>query len=107
MPYMYLILAIALELVATTLLKYSEGFSKLPYTLGCIVSYMTCFFFLSKAIRHIDLSVAYATWCGLGIVATTIISIFVFKSQLNFMSFVGVFFVVFGVVILNLYGTAH
>lgn len=64
-------------------------------------------YILSKAIQHIDLSVAYATWYDLWIVATAIISIIIFKSQLNFMNFIGVFFVVFRVVILNLYGTTH
>ena len=107
MPYIQLFLAIALEVVGTTLLTYSHGFTKTVPTLGCALAYALCFWLLAKAIQTINLSVAYATWCGLGIVATTIISVLIFKGQLNIMTIFGIVLVVVGVIILNLYGTAH
>lgn len=78
MQYILLCTAIILEIIATTLLKTSEGFTKLLPAFGCIVLYICCFYAFSKALLRIDLGVAYATWCAGGIVATTIISALVF-----------------------------
>ena len=78
MPYVLLGAAIILEIIATTLLKASEGFTKLIPTLFCIVFYVLCFYSFSKALLNINLGVAYATWCAGGIVATTIISALIF-----------------------------
>ena len=64
MPYLFLALAIGSELIATTLLKYTEGFTKLWFTLGCLVGYGFAFFMLSLAVRDIPVGVAYALWAG-------------------------------------------
>ena len=85
--YIWLTAAIAAELAGTTLLKYTEGFSRLWPSLGCVAAYVFCFYALSKALHYMPLSIAYATWCALGIVA-------------------GITLVVAGVVILNLWGGA-
>lgn len=105
--YLYLLAAIGLELLATTLLKYAEGFTRLWPTLGCVGAYVLCFWCLSRSLQHIELSVAYATWCGLGIVAATALSVFLFRESLNGAGVLGLCLVVAGVVILNLYGTSH
>lgn len=105
MSYIYLALAIAGELLGTALLKYSEGFTKLYASIGCVVAYLACFFFLSKAISNINLSIAYATWCGVGIIATTLISMLVFKEEITFLGAIGIILIVAGVVIMNLFGT--
>lgn len=107
MPYLYLTAAIAMELVATTLLKYSDGFSKLRPTLLCIISYIICYYSLSKALRHINLGIAYATWCGVGIIATALISVLIFKESLNIYGLIGIILITAGCIILNLLGTAH
>lgn len=105
--YLYLLAAIGLELLATTLLKYSDGFTRIPPTLGCVAAYVLCFWSLARSLRTIELSVAYATWCGLGIVAATALSVWLFRESLNGPGILGLVLVVAGVVILNLYGTAH
>ena len=74
MQYLFLGAAIVLEIIATTLLKASAGFTKLLPGLGCVIFYALCFYLFSRALLNIDLGVAYATWCAGGIVATTIIS---------------------------------
>lgn len=107
MGYVFLAAAIVLELLGTTLLKYSEGFTRLYPTLGCIAAYVLCFYCLAKSLQFINLSVAYATWCGLGIVAATALSILLFRESLNAWGIVGLILVVAGVVLLNLYGTSH
>jgi len=105
MGYLYLTLAIAGELVGTTFLKYSEGFTKLWPSLTSIVSYTLCFFFFSKCLLTISLSIAYATWCAVGLIAATLISVFIFKEGITFAGIIAIGMITVGIVILNLYGT--
>lgn len=99
--------AIALELIATTCLKYSEGFTKLWPTLGCIALYILCFFLLSRALLHLPLGIAYATWCGVGIVASALISAAIFGQKLGGIGLLSILLIVTGCVLLNLFGPAH
>ena len=103
MQYILLCTAIILEIIATTLLKTSEGFTKLLPAFGCIVLY---FYAFSKALLRIDLGVAYATWCAGGIVATTIISALVFGQKINTIGVIAIVLIIAGCVILNLFGTS-
>lgn len=105
--YLYLACAIVLELAGTMCLKYSHGFEKLLPTVGTVVFYISCFFFLSMSLKTINLSIAYATWCGIGIVAAGLISFFIFGEKLSLAGIGGMILVVSGVIIMNLYGTAH
>ena len=105
--YLFLIVAIFGELLGTTLLKYSEGFTKPAPTVVCLVSYFTCFYFFSRALTGINLSIAYATWCALGIVAATCLSVFLFKEEINLMGIIGTIVLLIGVVMVNLAGTSH
>ena len=107
MQYVLLGAAVILEIIATTLLKSSLGFTKLLPTIFCIVFYILCFFLFSKALNSIDLGVAYATWCAAGIVATAIISAVVFDQKFNIVGIIGIVLIVTGCVVLNLFGTSH
>ncbi|KAB8135721.1 multidrug efflux SMR transporter [Gracilibacillus oryzae] len=107
MSYLYLLLAIIGELIGSSLLKASEGFSKLYPTIGVIVAFIACFFFLSLSLKTIPLNTAYAIWSGIGIVATTIISVLIWKEKINMASVAGIILILAGVVILNLYGPGH
>lgn len=104
MQYIFLGGAIILELTATTLLKYSDGFTKLFPTIGSIMIYIACFFCLSKALKSINLGVAYATWCAGGIVITCIISALLFGEKLNAIGIIAILLIVAGCVMLNLFG---
>ena len=106
MQYVLLGMAIVFEIIATTLLKASEGFSKFIPAAGCAVFYILCFYSFSKALLKIDLGVAYATWCAGGIVATTVIAAAVFGQKLTTAGVIVVALIVVGCVILNLYGTS-
>lgn len=66
--WIYLFVAIIAEVIATSALKASDGFSKLWPALVVIVGYGTSFFFLSLTLRHIPVGVAYAIWSGVGVV---------------------------------------
>ena len=105
MAYILLSIAIGLELLATTLLKYSAGFTKLWPTLGCLSSYISCFYLLSKALNTINLGGAYATWSAVGIVATSIISAVLFGEKVNLTGIISLIMIISGCILLNLYGT--
>ncbi len=105
MAYLYLAIAIAGELIGTTYLKYSDGFTKLVPSVISIVSYSLCFFVFSKSLLTINLSVAYATWCAVGLVAATLISVLIFKEGITPAGVVAIVMITVGVVVLNLYGT--
>lgn len=104
MAYVYLALAIIFELIGTSLLKASEGFSKLVPTLGVVIVFTLSFFSLSLSLKTIPLNVAYALWSGLGTVATVIISILIWKEKINAGSIIGIGLIIIGVAVLNLFG---
>ncbi len=106
MAYLLLGSAVALEIFATTLLKYSEGFTRLCPTIGCMALYFICFFAFSKALNSIDLGIGYATWCAGGIVATSIISALIFGQRLTPIGIVSIVLIIIGCVLLNLFGSA-
>ena len=103
--YLLLAAAIGLELVATTLLKYSDGFTKLAPTAASCLLYIACYLCLAKAVTRINLGVAYALWCGVGIVVTALVSMYVFKEGLSPAGVVGILLIVAGCIVLNLWGT--
>jgi len=105
--YFYLLIAIVSELVGTSLLKASEGFSRLWPTIGVFLAFGSSFLFLSLTLKTMPLSVAYAIWSGLGTVATAVISVLVWKEKLNLGSAIGILLIVVGVVVLNMYGSPH
>ena len=106
MKYLFLGLAIIFEVLGSSFMKASEGFTKwLPSTV-VVAAYMTCFYFLSLALKTIPLGVAYAIWAGLGIVLTAAVSVFIFKQKLDLAAIVGIIFIVIGVVIMNFFSKA-
>ena len=106
MPYLQLAISIVLELCATTFLKMSEGFTKLWPSALCMLLYFFCFFIFSKALVHLNLGVAYATWSGVGLVVTAIISAVLFGQRLNTIGIIAIGLIVVGCVLLNLFGSA-
>lgn len=107
MSYLFLALAIVLELLATSVLKSTKGFSVPLPTALCLLAYAACFFFFSRALLRMNLGVAYATWCGVGIVASVLISVFLYHQEMPPAGIFGVALIVVGCVIVNLFGGAH
>jgi small multidrug resistance pump len=106
MPYVFLLFAIAAEVVATSLLKSTAGFTRLWPTLACLGGYTLAFVALSQAVRHIPVGVAYAMWAGLGTAAVVAIGAVFLGETLSVTKVVGLVLVIGGVVVLNL-GGAH
>lgn len=98
MEWIFLLLAIALENCGTTLMKLSNGFTKLLPSVGVFVTYFFCFYLFSLSLRKIPVSVAYAIWCAVGVVVISIIGIFFFKENVNAVKIVSIIFIVLGVI---------
>ncbi|MNI26840.1 Quaternary ammonium compound-resistance protein QacC [compost metagenome] len=107
MAYLYLALAIVGELIGTSMLKASVGFTRLMPTILTLVSFTLAFYFLSLSLKSIPLNFAYATWSGLGTVITVVISVMIWKEKINVASVLGIILIVVGVVVLNLFGPGH
>lgn len=103
MKYLFLALAIILEVIGSSFMKVSNGFSKIIPTSITVVAYIACFFFLSQALKHIPLGIAYAIWGGLGIVLTAIISVVIFKQSLDLPAIIGIILIVSGVFVMNFF----
>ncbi|MDN3607653.1 MULTISPECIES: DMT family transporter [Bacteroidota] len=103
MKYLFLALAIILEVIGSSFMKASNGFTKIIPTSITIIAYIVCFFFLSQALKHIPLGIAYAIWGGLGIVLTAIISVVVFKQSLDLPAIIGIILIVSGVFVMNFF----
>lgn len=104
MHYFELALAIIMELIGTNLMKLSNGFTHLWFSLGTLISYGLCFFFLSLSLKGIKLNIAYATWGGAGIVLAALVSFFLFHEHTSGLQVFGISLIVIGVVITNLAG---
>lgn len=103
MKYLYLALAIIFEVIGSSFMKASDGFTKwLPATIVAI-AYLTCFYFLSLTLKSIPLGLAYAIWGGLGIVLTAIISVLIFKQPLDLPAIIGIILIVSGVFVMNFF----
>ena len=101
--WLFLIGAIVLETFATSMLKYSEQFTKLLPTTAMVVGYMFSFYCLSHALRTMPIGIAYAIWRALGIVLITLIGIFVFKQVPDLPAYIGIALIMAGVIIINLF----
>ena len=105
MGYWYLIIAIVAEVVATSALTHSEGFSKLLPSLIVVLGYGTSFYFLSLALQTIPLGVAYAVWGGLGIALITIIGAMLYGQKMDLPGVLGITLIISGVVVLRLFSS--
>lgn len=109
MTYLYLAVAILSEVVATSFLKVSDGFTKPMPSAITVAGYAISFYFLSLALRDIPTGIAYAIWSGIGIVLITTIA-WVFQGQkLDAAALGGLGLIVAGVVVINVFSkaTAH
>uniref|UniRef100_UPI00289710E6 DMT family transporter n=1 Tax=Staphylococcus saprophyticus TaxID=29385 RepID=UPI00289710E6 len=87
----------------TSFLKTLEGFTKLWPTLGTLLSFVIFFYFLSLTIKFFPLNITYATWSCIVLVLTTIISVIVFKENVNLISIIYIGLIVICVVLLNVF----
>ncbi len=97
MHWLYLIIAILLEVSGTTCMKLSDGFSKLVPTIFVFIFYGLSFTFVSFALKVLPVAVTYAIWSGLGTAAITIIGVLWFGEQLNAIKLISLLLIIIGV----------
>lgn len=101
--FIYLAVAIVTEILSTSALKSSVGFTKLwPSVLTCIF-YATSIYFLSLTLEEMPIGIAYAIWCGVGIVLVSLVGALVFKQYLDKPAMIGIVLIIAGVVIMNIF----
>ena len=102
MSWFYLIVAIVLEVLGTTCMKLSQGFTHIVPSVLIFVFYAMCFSFLTLALKRIDIGVVYAVWSGIGTALITVIGIIWFKEPLTVIKMTSIGLIIAGVVGLNL-----
>jgi multidrug transporter EmrE-like cation transporter len=107
--WLFLAIAIVGEVVATSALKSSDGFTKLVPSVVVLVGYVAAFYFLSLALRAIPVGIAYAIWAGVGVVLVAAIAWIFHGQKLDAWAVVGMGLIISGVAVLNLFSktTAH
>ena len=100
--YIFLVLAVAFEILSTSFLKDTNGFTRLYPSLIVIIALCICLFLMSHTMKFIPVGIVYATWAGLGIVGITIIAVIKFHQIPNIPTIIGLFLIVSGVVIVHL-----
>ena len=103
MPWLILFISIVAEVIGTSALKASAGFTRLWPSIVVVAGYATAFYCLSLTFKTIPVGMAYAIWSGAGIVLVSLIAWLVFKQSLDLPAIVGMGLIVAGVLVLQLF----
>lgn len=106
MSFLYLAIAILAEVVGTSALKASNGFTVWQPSLVVGVGYAVSFYFLSLALRTIPVGIAYAIWSGVGIVLISVIAWVLYRQALDRAAMIGIALIIAGVGVINLFSSA-
>lgn len=98
----YLIIAIMGEVIGTSALKASNGFTQLTPTLISLAGFAIALFFLSVALKTIPIGIAYAIWSGVGIIAISLIGLFIYKQTFDIPALLGIGLILAGVLVINM-----
>ena len=102
--YTFLIAAVAFGTASNIFAKEAQGFSKIVPSLMSALTILLCMYCLSQVMKTISAGYTYATFAGLCIIATIVLGIFRFNQWPNFYAFIGLVFIIIGVVLVNLLG---
>ena len=106
MKWIYLIIAIITEVIATSALKESEGFTKAIPSLIVIIGYSMTFYFMSLVLREMAVGITYAIWSGMGILLITTIGYFRYNQMLDAPAVLGMSFIALGIIILRAFSNS-
>ena len=101
MNWLFLFIAITGEVIGTSALKASEGFTRLGPSMVTATGFAVAFYFLALALRTIPMGIAYAVWSGAGIVAISILGYFLYRQSLDWPALVGIGLILAGVLVIN------
>ena len=103
MAYFYLAIAILSEVLGTSMLKASIGFTRALPSFICILGYSVSFYFLSLVLKVIPMGLSYAIWSGCGIVLISIVGLVFYQQQLDYPALLGISLILSGVIVIHLY----
>jgi small multidrug resistance pump len=103
MQWLYLLAAIVSEVVATSALKSSEGFSRLTPSVIVVLGYGLSFFFLSLTLRTMSVGISYAVWSGVGVVLISLVGWLVFRQKLDLPAVAGMALIAAGVFVISVF----
>lgn len=104
LAWIFLIVAIVFEVMGTTAMKLSEGFTKTLPSLALVIFYLLSLTALTFALKKFDVSMAYAIWSGVGTALITLVGIWYFKESISVMKIASIGLIIVGVVGLHLSG---
>lgn len=107
MHWFHLALAISFEVAGTTCIKLSDGFKNTLPSILIFLFYGIAFYFLSLAVKKIDISVSYAIWSGAGTALIAVIGVFLFKETMTTLKLISITLIIAGVAGLNLGKGGH
>jgi small multidrug resistance pump len=102
-PYALLAIAIVAEVIATSALRASEGFSRWLPTVVVVLGYGVAFYCLSLTLRSIPVGIVYAIWSGAGIVLISLVAVVLYRQVPDLPAIIGLGLIISGVVVLNLF----
>jgi small multidrug resistance pump len=103
MHWIYLIIAIIAEVVATSALKASAEFTRLIPSIVVVSGYLIAFYFLSLTLRTLPVAIVYAMWSGIGIALIALVGWLVLKQSLDAAALIGIGLIVSGVLVMNIF----
>ena len=101
----FLAMAIFSEIVATSSLKSTEGFTNLIPSVIVLVGYSAAFYFLSLTLNEIPIGIAYAIWSGVGIVGIAIVAMIFHEQNLDAGAMIGMGLIILGIIVMRTYST--
>jgi len=104
--WLFLSVAIVAEVIATTALKSSEGFSRPLPSIIVVVGYLIAFYFLSLTSNTIPVGVAYAVWSGVGLMLIALVSWWLYGQKLDLATITGMCMIMAGILVINLFSTS-
>ena len=103
--YLSLALAIVAEVIGTSAVKASEGFTRLVPSAIVVAGYGTSFYFMSLAVRAMPVGIVYAVWSGVGIVLISAVGWVAYGQKLDVPALIGLSLIIVGVLVVNLSST--
>ncbi|MBB4514134.1 DMT family transporter [Paraburkholderia fungorum] len=102
-PYALLAIAIVAEVVATSAMRASEGFSRLVPSAVVVIGYGIAFYLLSLTLKSIPVGIVYAVWAGAGIVLITLVALVLYRQVPDVPAIIGLGLIIAGVAVLNIF----
>jgi small multidrug resistance pump len=103
MNWLYLAIAIISEVIATSALKASMGFTRIFPSVIVVIGYSAAFYFLSLTLRTIPVGIAYAVWSGAGVVLISLAGLIIYGQKLDLAAISGILLIVVGVIVINIF----